>query len=67
MMEAPLVKNATISSIAKPKSLILFVTNSRKVSAFCELTDLAQNFSGEEWAMIFLSRIADLINRLLAI
>ena len=40
MMEAPSVTNATISSIDKPKSLILFVDNSRIVSAFCEIHTL---------------------------
>ena len=32
---APSVTNDIISSIVKPKSLILFVTNSSIVSAFC--------------------------------
>ena len=36
MMEAPSVNNATISSIAKPKYLIIFFTNSKIVSAYCE-------------------------------
>ena len=40
MMEASSVTNATISSVAKLKSLILFGTDSRIVSAFCELRAL---------------------------